>query len=278
MTIRNIIVAVHADVDPAPQLGAALQVAHRCTGEIRALHVRPNPAAQLAVVPEAVLAYVDYEGLDEVGHERAKEARRRFEAWCDARPDPPKPWAWCEHEGVLEAVLERRGRLADLIVLRRPASVVPETEAAFDAAVFGTGRPCLLVGDEVPDVLLRHVLVAWNGSLEATRALVGAMPLLEAAERISVFAAPRPNGDAEHGRELVDALGWHRITAHDVSGSGGPETASPVGARLLRAAEGVGATLLIMGAYTHSRVRQMLLGGVTRHVLEHAKLPVLMAH
>jgi len=69
--------------------------------------------------------------------------------------------------------------------------------------VFGSGRPCLLVREEVSDTLLRHVVVAWNGSLEGTRAVAGATPLLEAAGRVSIFSAPRPDGEGGSGPELA---------------------------------------------------------------------------
>ena len=160
-------------------------------------------------------------------------------------------------------------------MLRHPERGKPDTERAFDAAVFSTGRPCLLVRDRVPRALLNHVVVAWNGSLEGAHAVAGAMPLLEAAERVSIFSAPRPDGDAGHGPELARALAHHGVAAQELPVT---EKGGPVGAVFLTAAAAAGATLLVMGAYTHSRVRQQLLGGVTRHVLAHAAFPLLMAH
>jgi len=229
------------------------------------------------MIPDAALTWgINYDHVAQVALERAARARLAYDAWRAAQAGLPKPGTWSEPEGLLEAVVERKGRLADLLVLRHPASDVPETERAFDAAVFSTGRPCLLVREAVRHPLLDHVLVAWNGSLEGTRALAGAMPLLSVAGRVSVFSAPRPDGDVEHGRELARALARNGIEARQAPASAPSEPS--VGARFLQAAETTGATLLVMGAYTHSRVRQMLLGGVTRHVLKHATVPVLMTH
>lgn len=276
MTIRTILVTMHPDIDPAPQLDTALALAHRLSATVEALYVRPDTAAALAAMPDALGYYsISYEALEQASQEHATRARKRYEAWRDAQPGTPQPTYWSEHEGMVEAVLERYGRLADLLVLRHPESQQPETERAFDAAVFGSGRPCLLVRDRVPKDLLRHVVVAWNGSLQGTRAVAGAMPLLGAADQVSIFSATRPDGDAQHGPEFARALARHGIQARllPIPEGGG---AGAVGPALLQAA--AGASLLVMGAYTHSRVRQTLLGGVTRHVLAHAGIPVLMGH
>lgn len=276
MTIRTILAPMHADVDPAPQLDAAFQLARRLGAGIEALYVRPNPAVELVAMAETVAMYrISYDDLQQNVRKRAARTRERYEAWRDAQPDAPQSTAWVELDGFLEAVLERRGRLADLLVVRHPERDKPDTGRAFDAAVFSTGRPCLLVRDWVPKALLDHVVVAWNGSLEGAHAVAGAMPLLEMAGRVSIFSAPRPDGDAEHGPELARALARHGIEAREIPLAG---TAGPVGAVFLTAAAAAGATLLVMGAYTHSRVRQTLLGGMTRHVLDDAATPVLMAH
>ena len=278
MTIRTILATMHADVDPVPQLDTALRLARRFSATVEALYVRPNAAVEFATYPDiAAFSSISYDALEEQGRERAARARKRYEAWRDAQPGRPRPTAWSEHEGLLEAVLERHGRLADLLVLRHPDPRAPETERAFDAGVFSTGRPCLLVRERAPESLLHHVVVAWNGSLEGTRALAGAMPLLWAAERVSIFSASRPDrdDDGDHGAELARALVRHGIEAHRIPMPAAPES---VGAALVQTTAAIGASLLVMGAYTHSRVRQQFLGGVTRHVLAHAEVPVLMAH
>ena len=276
MTIRTILAPMHADVDPAPQLDMAFHLARRLGAGVEALYVRPNPAVELVAMAEAVAMYrISYDDLEQNVRKRAVRTRERYESWRDAQPDAQQSTTWSELDGFLEAVLQRRGRLADLLVMRHPERDQPDTERAFDAAVFTTGRPCLLVRNVAPRTLLNHVVVAWNGSLEGAHAVAGAMPLLEAAERVSIFSTPRPDGDNEHGPELARALARHGIAAHELPAA---KTDGPVGAAFLAAAAAAGATMLVLGAYTHSRVRQMLLGGVTRHVLDDAQVPVLMAH
>ena len=276
MTIRTILATMHPDVDPAAQLDAALQVAQRTDAVIDGLYVRPNPVVELAYMASTFAPFdTSYVALEQAGRERAVRARERWDAWRAAQPGMADRMHWSEREGLLEAVLERQGRLADLIVLRRPDPHLAETDRAFDAGVFSTGRPCLIVRDDEPKDLLAHVVVAWNGSLEGTHAVAGAMPLLRAAGRVSIFNDPPPYEEQEHGPELARSLTRHGVSAQVMPV---PDAGGSAGAMLLQAAAAAGATLLVMGAYTHSRVRQQLLGGVTRHVLAHAAFPLLMAH
>ena len=152
------------------------------------------------------------------------------------------------------------GRLSDLMLVSRPDSDQFRTERAFDAAVFDTGRPTLVLPRYVPAGILDHLLVAWNGSLEAARAVAGAMPLLHEAKQVSVFSALEEGETGEPDLDLAGALRWQGINAARLR----PGTvAGSVGAEFLRTAAHQSATLLVMGAYTHRRLQQMLLGGVT---------------
>jgi nucleotide-binding universal stress UspA family protein len=126
-------------------------------------------------------------------------------------------------------------------------------------------------------------MIAWNGSLEAARAVTSALSVLHQASRVTVVTAPWPgNGSLEgdsivDGSELVEALAWHGIQAR--SGTLRPAaTELDVGPALLRAAGDSEASMLVMGAFTRSRIRGFLLGGVTRYVLRNATIPTMMTH
>src|SRR3546814_479080 len=116
-------------------------------------------------------------------------------------------------------------------------------------------------------------MFAWNGSLEAARTVGLTMPILAMAEQVTVVMAPEGDIAAADAEALVRYLDLHGIRATSLV----VKPSRPLGAGLLSAAREAQAELLVMGAYTHSRVRQMLLGGVTRHVLEAADIPVLMS-
>ena len=130
----------------------------------------------------------------------------------------------------------------------------------------------MLLGESLPTALTDHVLIAWNGSLEASRAVFGAMPLLRLAKRVTIFTA------LEYGAEAVD-LDDLAASLRD-RGIHTPEVIFPTGERstgaaLVMAAETYHATLIVMGAYTHSRMREAFLGGVTKYLLAHAPRPAV---
>ena len=285
MTLRNILVPIFPNVDFDGQLAAALNIARQVEAHINAVFIRPDPAATLALIPElATTPGFTLETIDQEGKAIAATAEAAFVKWRTRHElasgivdrSLRTPYAcWSERIGAIEPILVRRGRLSDVIILNLPDPANVATESAFDAAVFESGRPTILVPKKVPDNLLRHVLIAWNGSLEATRAIAGAMTLLHEAEKVSVFATAGEADDAAADLDLSDFLTWHGIRAEYSEPQPGRDAVGPA---LLAMAKERGATMLVMGAYTHSRVRQMLLGGVTRHVLRHAEMPVLMMH
>ncbi len=291
MPTRNILVPICPDVAAERQLEAALKIARRVEGHVNAVFIRPDAEAVFASLPEvARRAGVTTAAIEQEFQEAEARARAGFDAWrgdnklaCEPVDGFLRDTYGCfgTHVGPLEVAMLQQGRLSDLIVLNFPGAYHSATERAFDTAVFDSGRPVLLVPNTVPDDLLRHVLIAWNGSLELARAVAGALPLLHAAERVAVFTAPWRNddfldpGDGMRQLDLPGYLVWHGIRAR--SFRAGPEHKS-VGAALLHAAAEHHATMLVMGAYTRSRVRGILLGGVTSHVLQNAGIPILMAH
>jgi nucleotide-binding universal stress UspA family protein len=285
MTIRNILVPICPSVPFDRQLEAALNLARSLEAHINAVYLRPDSAATMSSIPAVAMApgfTVDRLDRDDRAVEAAAQAK--FEAWRQKNSlasgvihqSLSTTYAcWSNRAGYLEANLVRCGRLSDLIVLNYPDPNLIATERAFDTATFETGRPTIFVREWIPDYLLRHVMVAWNGSLEGTRAVAATMTLLHEAEEVSIFVSPGHSEDSLGELDLVDALRWHGIGATRLTP---PAGSASVGAALLAAAQEKMATLIVMGAYTHSRVRQMFLGGVTAHVLQHADIPCLMMH
>lgn len=285
MPIRSILVPLVPDLAAAPQLAAALGVARPVGGHIRVLHVRPDPEMMFAAMPEAFLTSMRerdrYEA--EALAERTR-ARAGFDAWRERHDLAIGPFdpadgrvhaGWSSRVGPIEVATVEAGRLADLIVLHLPGMPHIATGQAFDAAVFESGRPVLLTPDQVPEAPLHHIMIAWNGSREATRALAGALPLLHAAGRVSVFVAANTDTERARAKDVAAYLAFHGITPTEIIARVADAAAGPA---LLAAAAEQGATMLVMGAFTRGRLRQLLLGGATSHVLQHTALPVLMAH
>ena len=280
MAMRNLLLPVFEGVEFDNQLSVALEIARAFKSHIDAVFLRPE--SQSTLPPVMAAAGVTAEEIEREGRKAEAAAHAHFDAWCRAnritgqRNDLVEIIAtWSERIGPLENAIARRGRLSDLIVVNKPVSYGSRTERAFDTAVFETGRPTLVLPGSVPAGILNHLVVAWNGSLEAARVVAGAMPLLHKARRVSVFSALEEGESVEPDLDLIDWLKWDGTDAVLLRAG---TLASSIGAELLKTAAHKSATLVVMGAYTHRRLHQMLLGGVTRHVLRHGTLPVLMAH
>lgn len=178
--------------------------------------------------------------------------------------------------------LARLGRFADLVVVGQddPDEALGDRVGRIPEYVaFTCARPVLVLPCAAPaPAPLRHVLVAWNGSKEASAALLAALPLMRRAARVGVVAfrqgADAELGDARHQADLAAFLARHEVRAEIMTVEG--EIGG--GRDLLSLATQQASDLLVMGCYGHSQFRELILGGVTRHVLRCASIPVLMAH
>lgn len=175
-----------------------------------------------------------------------------------------------------------QARYADLIVIGQhdPNEISPVTMPDFaQYVVLNSGRPVLLVPYAGRfDTIGNRVLVAWNGSMEATRAITSAMPLLKRAPMVDV-AVFNPNAEPlahgpQPGADMGLYLARHGIRVNVLQ----RQTSQETGSALLALARELNSDLVIMGGYGHNRFREILLGGVTRTVLDEMTIPVLMSH
>jgi nucleotide-binding universal stress UspA family protein len=171
-------------------------------------------------------------------------------------------------------------RFSDLVVLGKPYGKDRgnEAEAVVEAALFGAGVPVLVVPGTPLPATFGRVVVAWNESDAALRAVRAALPLLQMAELADIVVIDPPTHGPERsdpGGELSQMLARHGVRA-EVNVLAG--TMPRVSDTLLRHARDRAADLIVMGAYGHSRFREAIFGGATRHMLEAADLPVLMKH
>jgi nucleotide-binding universal stress UspA family protein len=183
--------------------------------------------------------------------------------------------------GGLPSLVGQRARFADLVIQTRPygRDAVPAQEAVLEAALFD-GQAAVLV---VPETGLgrhlgRRVVVAWNQSDEALSAVRRALPLLRAADHVSVVIIDPPVHSAERsdpGGTMTQWLTRHGVRAEVVVLA---KTLPRVSDVLMRHMTDSAADLLVMGAYGHSRLREAILGGATRNILENADFPVFLAH
>ena len=142
-----------------------------------------------------------------------------------------------------------------------------------EAALLDTGHPLLVIPPKAPAKIGSKVAIAWNGSVQAARAVTAAMDFIADASAVTILNAKEEGSDS-HVAELADYLACHGVKAKTVSVT----AKSDVGKALISAATKAGADLLVMGAYGHSRMRELVLGGVTKYVLQETTLPTLLVH
>ncbi|MGH7185222.1 MAG: universal stress protein, partial [Pseudomonadota bacterium] len=220
------------------------------------------------------------EGFRGESQQRAAAARRLCETLAAERSAGPGEGgatiAFREEEGREDEVAARLGRLHDLtVVARAEGQAGAPVTVTLESLLLHSGRPVLVAPGEPIGSIGRSIAVAWNGKEQAARALGAALPFLAKADTVTVLTAGEPHA-AGRPAEVVRYLAWHGIRADAVE----VPAASPgkVGQILLEQVGQTGADLLVMGAYGHSRLKEMILGGATRDLLGHAALPVLMAH
>lgn len=225
------------------------------------------------------------ESFEAEDRERGAAARRAFEEFLrgkgvalgesPAAQDRPSA-SWAEEIPPGDAAVGMYARLFDLTVVGRPVQGASTPAAStLETVLFDSGRPILIAPPTPPKSLGGTAVVSWNASTETARAIAFAMPFLRRAERVVVLAVegvmvPGPTA-AEAARHLQ--LNGIAAETHEAAtkGRGGGET-------ILAEAAELGADLLVKGAYTNSRLRQMIFGGATSKILAEAELPVFMAH
>lgn len=289
MTLKTILAPVSGAARDELTLAAALTVARQFDAHVDALFVRQPASASVPMIGEGVSGAVIEQlmnAADEEWSRREESARHAFEKAVGdfdvpLQDEPPGPIsataAWRDVTGNEDEAVSKAGHLSDLVVLGLPRGDDEDIQLTLtlEGALFQGSRPVLLA-PKVPGQRIGGVAaIAWNGSAEGARAVAGAMPFLQKADAVHILTAETGKTELSAADRLSDYLAWHGILA--AAKPVGPSDAS-VGAALLMTAEDLGADLLVMGGYTHSRLRQLILGGVTRHVIGHAEIPVLLNH
>lgn len=282
--MKTILLPLVDDDSAASATETALLIGRRFGSYIEGLFVRaPLPMVSHGPVPPHFLGqYRDF------WDQNAERARRRFGAFMNernvpfreitVRSDQPTAW-WREQEGDRDAVIGSYGRLFGLIVIgRTPPGFSPDWMGACEAAIFYSGRPVVVSAGQVPQTVGETVVVAWNGSTETARTLGLGWPILRGARMIHVLTVsgasggmvPGPSAEEVAAHMVRDGL---NATARTV-----PAKGRSAAATLLAEARALGADLLVKGAFTRSRLQQLIFGGTTRQILAEADIPVLIAH
>ncbi len=284
--MKTILVPTEQNAGMASALDAALLLAQKFDSCIEGFPLRPAVADMVAMDPDAGLTMVAVKENDADMVRQAEELFRSFMERhgvmrrSDEAPAPPPSaalsWAWNSAAPSGNDFVGSYGRVFDVVVLARPGEEWQSPSmVTLESALFESGRPVLIAPPASPRSLGTNVLIAWNRSTEQARATAFAMPLLRRAERITILTVEGSTVAGPSGVELARLLKINGIDAEPITVTSGKVSA---GETILKKAEQLGCDLIVKGASTQSRLRQMIFGGTTRHVLANAELPVLMAH
>jgi nucleotide-binding universal stress UspA family protein len=288
--MRKVLVSLTGFESDTAALDTAYLVARLFDAHLHCICARPTPA-QIAIgaspfeIGAAMNAAELIADLQKENELRTKNARLSFDRFCKKRDvalsDDAKgvsaTWQQISGDEVEATIAE--ARFHDLVVLGRPPQATGLSTSGIGAVLVGSGRPLLVAPAASPENLAPTVAIAWKDGPEAARAVTAAAPLLARAEKVIVLTADE--GDTKTSARVQSA---ERIAAQFRRHGATSEARLVVpGGRtlpdaVLETATAFGADILVMGGYGHSRLRELVFGGFTRHVLNASPLPVFLFH
>ncbi|MBN8904781.1 MAG: universal stress protein [Rhodospirillales bacterium] len=285
MAIRKLLLPLTGTAAGEAALSTALTIARYWNAHVTALHVRVD-SRDVAPLAGEVLSGAMIEEMmsatEKESSDRAYAVRAMFDRFVAQHqvvvqePHPKLGHATAHFASVTgreEDIVAQQARLADLTVVPHPeADEDVSSSDALHAVLFDSGRPVLISPQVPPATVGTRICIAWNGTAESASSVQAALPWMQRAEAVRILSAEGYQRRGPGAPDLAAYLALHGVHA-DIAVF---HSQGSVGAGLLAAAVDFGCDLLSMGAYSHSRLRQLILGGVTRHVLENATLPVMM--
>ncbi len=278
MELKNILVHVDATERASVRIRTAANLAAKSDAQVTGVFVVPDPYIGAYMAG----GYVPVEIFEQQRQQALEEAETASGLFEDITGKAGVRAEWRVEEGTLADVLARHVRYADIAVVGKgdPDDPVkhPHPELAGDLAMTA-GRPVLVIPNAGTfDDIGKRVLVCWNASREAARAVQDAMPLLEAAEKVTLLAV-NPAKQGDHGDIPCADIALH-LARHGINAEATSTSADGIGVAdaILARANDLGADLIVTGAYGHSRTREWVFGGVTESLMRNMTVPALMSH
>jgi nucleotide-binding universal stress UspA family protein len=278
--MKNLLVPTEANESMRSVLEAALLVARRFDSYVEGFALRP---AVPDYVPIDMVSGLTWHADDRADAEAVTQARAVFSAFVAERglsaagaSVTGASFNWLDDAPAGDTFISGYSRVFDMTVVGRPTQGQPSPSlATLEAALFESGRPILIVPPSTPAALGETIVIVWNGSTETARTIAFAKPFLRRAGRVIVLTVESGMVPGPTGEQLARALRRDGLKAEAITA---PKDARNPGEVALEQTRLLGGDLVIKGAYTQSRLRQMIFGGATNHILNNTTFPVLMAH
>lgn len=281
--MKTLLVPFFDDDKAEAALASACLIAKQNGAHVEGLFVlRPPPVFEGEGIAMAGSYMTQFR---EEGRRLADSARQRFEGFMgqqgisleDLSVAASGPTAgWREIEGLEGPVISEHARLFSMMIIGRDfGHPWFDWQVMCEAGLFESGRPVLVNPGQASNAFGRKILVAWNGGTETARAISMGMPFLTRAESVLVLTVEGATVPGPSGEMVARHLARNGIAASDKTvGTGGRQAGEVINAEAVE----FGADVIVKGAYTNSRLRQLVFGGATRYLLANATLPLLLAH
>jgi nucleotide-binding universal stress UspA family protein len=278
--MKTILLPVEPNTTIESAFAVAGLIARRFGSQIEGIALKPSIVDFIA--PDPVVVVMPQTSYSEA--EAIRTARALFDklstvctAAASGDGSSTAVFSWSGRPAIDDAGLATLSRVFDITVVGRPGLGRSEPRmTTLEAALFESGRPIIVAPPTPPRTLATNILIHWNASTETARTIHDAMPLLKLAEKVTLL---RVEGNMVAGPAASDMLGY--LSAYGIKGTEAyakPAGRASIGETILSEARRIGADLLLKGAYTQSRLRQMIFGGATQHVLQFSPIPVLLSH
>ena len=285
MIMRTILVPVRGDGKGEGVMDHALSLAKRFGAHIDAIHARARPKDMLpfGVLMTESMKTTILGAAEQNASQEEDRVRELFNNYCkdnglnivdaDNAASDGSTASWTELTGKQAGLVGLYGRMADLVAVPKPDAELGIN--TLEASLMEAGALTLMCPHRKFETLGETVAIAWNGGSESARVIKTSLPVLEAAKEVHILT-----NDVEGKKNGLPAtsiqafLKRHGVSCEVKTFARNEE----VGAALLKAATDVGADMLIMGAYSHSRQRELVMGGATHYIIKNADMPILMLH
>ena len=275
--MKNILVPVEAHSATESVFQTAVLAARRFGSYVEGTPLGPDLPDLVAFdmpVSWSVADQNTWKEMADEAHQRFEGAMRQAGLVAAGKDRPAACFGWTGESAFGESQIGAYARIFDCTVLGRPGPERGDARmATAETVLFESGKPIILAPPKAPEKMGDTIVIAWNNSVETARASAMARPFLQQASKVVVMTVEEFRSEGPAGDLYAEMLRSHGINAEFVLRSASHRNS---GEAILRGAEALGADLLIKGAYTQSRLRQMFFGGATSHIMNFAEIPVLM--
>ena len=275
--MRNILVPVEAHSAIDSVLQTATLAAQRFGSYVEGTPLGPDLPDLVAFdmpVSWSVADQNTWKDMADEAHQRFEGAMRQAGFETAGKDRTSSCFGWTGESAFGESQIGSYARIFDCTILGRPGPERGDPRmATAETVLFESGKPIILAPPKTPEKIGETVVIAWNNSVETARASAMAMPFLLKAQKVIVMTVEEFRSEGPAGDLYAEMLRGHGVNAEFILRSARHRNS---GEAVLRGVEALGGDLLIKGAYTQSRLRQMFFGGATSHIMNFAEIPVLM--